>query len=185
MIKVAANAQVAVTFAETEAMQFPVMQEMRDKFNVQVKRWDDKELAAYEKAWLEVIVEELARTALQEGCRSLSRFPQKLCHLGPSPGDEGDLPTALVRGDGARASARRRPHRCRSTQSGPFPIATSRCGETWHTLNNHATRPSHWAACWEPPSSSSWWRQGSASLRRSPITSARSCCTSHRTTCRS
>lgn len=64
MIKVAANAQVAVTYAETEAMQFPIMQEMRDKFNVQVKRWDDKELAAYEKAWLEVIAEESAKDPL-------------------------------------------------------------------------------------------------------------------------
>jgi TRAP-type mannitol/chloroaromatic compound transport system substrate-binding protein len=64
MIEVAANAQVAVTYAETEAMQFDAMAEMRDKHKVQVKRWDDKTLAAFEKAWLEVIQEESAKDPL-------------------------------------------------------------------------------------------------------------------------
>jgi TRAP-type mannitol/chloroaromatic compound transport system substrate-binding protein len=61
MIEVAANAQVAFTYAETEAMQFDVMAEMRDKHKVQVKRWSDQDLAAFEKAWLEVIQEESAK----------------------------------------------------------------------------------------------------------------------------
>ena len=39
MIEIAAQAQVAYTYAETEAMQFGVMAEMRDKYKVQVKRW--------------------------------------------------------------------------------------------------------------------------------------------------
>ena len=39
MIQVAAQAQVIYTYAETEAMQFGVMAEMRDKYQVQVKRW--------------------------------------------------------------------------------------------------------------------------------------------------
>jgi TRAP-type mannitol/chloroaromatic compound transport system substrate-binding protein len=64
MIEVAANAQVAVTYAETEATQFDVMAEMRDKHKVQVKRWSDKDLAAFEKAWLEVIQEESAKDPL-------------------------------------------------------------------------------------------------------------------------
>jgi TRAP-type mannitol/chloroaromatic compound transport system substrate-binding protein len=64
MIQVAANAQVIVTFAETEASQFEVMAEMRDKHGVQVKRWPDSALAAYEKAWLEVIKEESANDPL-------------------------------------------------------------------------------------------------------------------------
>jgi TRAP-type mannitol/chloroaromatic compound transport system substrate-binding protein len=55
MIEVAGNAQVAYTYAETEATQFDVMAEMRDKHKVQVKRWSDQDLAAFEKAWLEVI----------------------------------------------------------------------------------------------------------------------------------
>jgi TRAP-type mannitol/chloroaromatic compound transport system substrate-binding protein len=61
MIEVAANAQVAFTYAETEATQFDVMAEMRDKHKVQVKRWSDQDLAAFEKAWLEVIQEESAK----------------------------------------------------------------------------------------------------------------------------
>jgi TRAP-type mannitol/chloroaromatic compound transport system substrate-binding protein len=64
MIEVAGQAQVAVTYAETEAQQFEVMAEMRDKHKVQVKRWDDKTLAAFEKAWLEVIAEESAKDPL-------------------------------------------------------------------------------------------------------------------------
>lgn len=60
MIQVAATAQVAYTYAETEAQQFPVMQEMRDKYGVEVRRWPDETLAAFEKTWLEVIKEESA-----------------------------------------------------------------------------------------------------------------------------
>ena len=55
MVEVAANAQVAYTYAETEAMQFDVMAEMRDKFKVQVKRWSDEDLKRLETAWLEVL----------------------------------------------------------------------------------------------------------------------------------
>ena len=40
------------------------MAEMRDKHKVQIRRWDDKTLAAFEKAWLEVIAEELAKDPL-------------------------------------------------------------------------------------------------------------------------
>jgi TRAP-type mannitol/chloroaromatic compound transport system substrate-binding protein len=63
MIEVAAQAQVIVTYAESEAMQFNAMAEMRDKYKVQIKRWDDKTLAAFEQAWLEVIKEESAKDA--------------------------------------------------------------------------------------------------------------------------
>jgi len=64
MIEVAAGRQVAYTFAETEAMQFDVMAEMRDKHKVQVKRWSDADLAAFEKAWFEVIAEQSAKDPL-------------------------------------------------------------------------------------------------------------------------
>ena len=64
MIEVAAHAQVAVTYAETEAMQFDAMAEMRDKYKVQVKRWSDQDLSAFEKAWLEVIADESAKDPL-------------------------------------------------------------------------------------------------------------------------
>jgi len=64
MIEVAGQAQVAVTFAETEAMQFDAMAEMRDKHKVHVKRWSDSDLAALEKAWLEVLTEESTKDPL-------------------------------------------------------------------------------------------------------------------------
>ncbi len=64
MIQVAATAQVAYTYAETEATQFGVMKEMRDKYGVQVKRWPDDILKTYEKAWLEVVAEESAKDPL-------------------------------------------------------------------------------------------------------------------------
>jgi TRAP-type mannitol/chloroaromatic compound transport system substrate-binding protein len=64
MIEVAAGRQVAYTYAETEAMQFGVMAEMRDKHGVQAKRWGDEELRVFEKTWLEVIAEESAKDPL-------------------------------------------------------------------------------------------------------------------------
>jgi TRAP-type mannitol/chloroaromatic compound transport system substrate-binding protein len=64
MIEIAANAQVIVTYAETEAMQFEKMQEMQTKHAVQIRRWSDKDLAAYEKAWHEVIAEDSAKDPL-------------------------------------------------------------------------------------------------------------------------
>jgi TRAP-type mannitol/chloroaromatic compound transport system substrate-binding protein len=64
MIRVATQAQVIYTYAESEFTQFGVMAEMRDKHQVQVKRWPDDMLAAYEKAWLEVIKDESANDPL-------------------------------------------------------------------------------------------------------------------------
>jgi TRAP-type mannitol/chloroaromatic compound transport system substrate-binding protein len=64
VLEIAAGHQLAYTFAETEATQFGVMAEMRDKHKVQVKRWKDSELAAYEKAWNDVIAEESAKDPL-------------------------------------------------------------------------------------------------------------------------
>jgi TRAP-type mannitol/chloroaromatic compound transport system substrate-binding protein len=64
MIQVAAQAQVIYTYAETEATQFGVMAEMRDKHKVEVKRWPDEMLKEYERVWLEVIKEESATDPL-------------------------------------------------------------------------------------------------------------------------
>jgi TRAP-type mannitol/chloroaromatic compound transport system substrate-binding protein len=64
MIQIAAQAQVAYTYAESEATQFGVMAEMRDKHQVQIRRWPDDILKAYESAWLEVIKEESATDPL-------------------------------------------------------------------------------------------------------------------------
>jgi TRAP-type mannitol/chloroaromatic compound transport system substrate-binding protein len=64
LIQVAAQAQAIHTYAETEHTQFGVMAEMRDKYQVQVKRWPDDMLKAYETAWLQVIKEESASDPL-------------------------------------------------------------------------------------------------------------------------
>ena len=64
MLEVASNAQIAYTYAESESAQFDVMAEMKAKNGVQFKRWSDADLAKYEKAWLEVIVEESAKDPL-------------------------------------------------------------------------------------------------------------------------
>jgi TRAP-type mannitol/chloroaromatic compound transport system substrate-binding protein len=58
IIQVALNDAVIHTYVESEAKQFAVMQEMRDKHKVTVKRWSDEDLKAFEKAWLEVLAEE-------------------------------------------------------------------------------------------------------------------------------
>jgi TRAP-type mannitol/chloroaromatic compound transport system substrate-binding protein len=46
--------------AEGEATQFRAMREMQDKHAVQIKKWSPEIMAAYEKAWNEVVVEESA-----------------------------------------------------------------------------------------------------------------------------
>jgi TRAP-type mannitol/chloroaromatic compound transport system substrate-binding protein len=64
MIRVAATAGVSYNFAESEAGQFSVMAEMKEKNGVQFKRWSDADLAKYEAAWLLVIKEESAKDPL-------------------------------------------------------------------------------------------------------------------------
>jgi len=64
ILEVAAGYQVHYTYAETEATQFGVMAEMQKKHKVQIKRWSDRDLAAFEKAWLEVLKEESAKDPL-------------------------------------------------------------------------------------------------------------------------
>ena len=46
--------------AQGEATQWKAMTEMRDKNGVQIKKWPPEMLAAFEKAWNEVIAEESA-----------------------------------------------------------------------------------------------------------------------------
>ena len=95
MIEVAGKAQVAVTYAETEAKQFDVMAEMRDKHKVQVKRWDDKTLAAFEKAWLEVIEEESAKDPLfKKVADHYLDFRKQYAIWGEAQVDEADLSSA-------------------------------------------------------------------------------------------
>ena len=104
MIEVAGQAQVAVTYAETEAQQFDVMAEMRDKHKVQVKRWDDKALAAFEKAWLEVLAEESAKDPMfKKVADHYLDFRKKYAIWGDSQVHEADLPGQLSALAGAAA----------------------------------------------------------------------------------
>ncbi len=64
MITVAGQAQVTYTYAETEAHNFGAMGVMKQKYGVTNRRWTDDQLAAFEKAWLEVLQEESARDPL-------------------------------------------------------------------------------------------------------------------------
>ncbi|MCB1743386.1 MAG: TRAP transporter substrate-binding protein [Gammaproteobacteria bacterium] len=61
MIKNATLAQVIYTYADGDARNFPAMQEMKSKYGVTNHRWTDEQLAAFEKAWNEVVQEESAK----------------------------------------------------------------------------------------------------------------------------
>ena len=54
IIQVALNDAVIHTYVETEAKNPPTMQEMKDKHNVNNRRWSDEDLKTFEKGWLEV-----------------------------------------------------------------------------------------------------------------------------------
>jgi TRAP-type mannitol/chloroaromatic compound transport system substrate-binding protein len=64
MIQMAAGNQIIYNYAESEAANPDAMQELAKKYGVQIKRWNDEQLAAFEKAWLEVIKEESAKDPL-------------------------------------------------------------------------------------------------------------------------
>jgi TRAP-type mannitol/chloroaromatic compound transport system substrate-binding protein len=64
IVQVAAGYQVIYNYAETEAFNFGAMEEMAVKYGVKIKRWPDDQIAAFEKAWLEVIQEESAKDPL-------------------------------------------------------------------------------------------------------------------------
>ncbi len=50
----------ATGLARGDAAQAPALKRMRDKHGVKIMRWSDDILAAYEKAWNEVVAEESA-----------------------------------------------------------------------------------------------------------------------------
>jgi TRAP-type mannitol/chloroaromatic compound transport system substrate-binding protein len=64
IVEVAAGYQVMYNYAESEASNFAAMEEMAVKYGVKIKRWPDDQIAAFEKAWLEVIQEESAKDPL-------------------------------------------------------------------------------------------------------------------------
>jgi TRAP-type mannitol/chloroaromatic compound transport system substrate-binding protein len=60
MIELAAGESITYTYAETEAKNPAAMNSMKSQYGVTNRRWTDDELAAFEKAWLEVIEEQSA-----------------------------------------------------------------------------------------------------------------------------
>jgi TRAP-type mannitol/chloroaromatic compound transport system substrate-binding protein len=64
IIEIACNDSIAYNYVESDHSQFAAMAEMQAKYNVKVKRWSDADLAAFEKAWLEVLEEESAKDPL-------------------------------------------------------------------------------------------------------------------------
>jgi TRAP-type mannitol/chloroaromatic compound transport system substrate-binding protein len=64
LLRTALNDAILHTYVETEAKQFPIMKEMAEKHGVKVRRWPDATLAAFEKAWGEVVAEESAKDPL-------------------------------------------------------------------------------------------------------------------------
>jgi TRAP-type mannitol/chloroaromatic compound transport system substrate-binding protein len=59
-LEAACGWNIHVTYAESEAMNPPAMNEMLTKYGVQNVRWTDAELAAFEQAWDEVLAEQSA-----------------------------------------------------------------------------------------------------------------------------
>jgi TRAP-type mannitol/chloroaromatic compound transport system substrate-binding protein len=57
------KAEIIYGYAETEGVNFKAMQEMQEKYGVNVRRWTDAQLAVFEKAWFEVLAERAASDA--------------------------------------------------------------------------------------------------------------------------
>ena len=61
MVEIAAGEAVIHTYAETEAKNPVAMNEMKARYGVTNRRWDDATLAKFEAAWREVVDEESAK----------------------------------------------------------------------------------------------------------------------------
>jgi len=64
LLQLALGESVMDTFAETEWRNPAAMNENAEKFGVNNRRWTDEELAAFEKAWVEVVKEQSAKDEL-------------------------------------------------------------------------------------------------------------------------
>jgi TRAP-type mannitol/chloroaromatic compound transport system substrate-binding protein len=64
IIEIALGDSTMHTYVESDHAQFAAMAEYQEKYGVKVKRWSDEDLAAFEKAWLEVLAEESAKDPL-------------------------------------------------------------------------------------------------------------------------
>ncbi len=100
MLELAAGESIHYTYAESEAMNPAAMAEMKSKYGVTNRRWTDEELAAFEKAWFEVLAEEIGQGSdFQEDRRQLPGVAQGVQALGRRAGLEGYVPDAVIRSD--------------------------------------------------------------------------------------
>jgi TRAP-type mannitol/chloroaromatic compound transport system substrate-binding protein len=60
MLELTCGEQIHYNYAETEAKNPVAMNKMVQEHGVQIHRWSDEELAAFEKGWLEVLKEQSA-----------------------------------------------------------------------------------------------------------------------------
>jgi TRAP-type mannitol/chloroaromatic compound transport system substrate-binding protein len=63
LIEMACGDSVREMAAQSEALQYKAMTEMRDKNGVKIMKWSPDIIKAYEKAWGEVVAEETAKNA--------------------------------------------------------------------------------------------------------------------------
>jgi TRAP-type mannitol/chloroaromatic compound transport system substrate-binding protein len=61
MLEVACGDTLREVAAQSEALQFKAMREMRDKNGVKIMRWSPEIMKAYEKAWGEVVADETGK----------------------------------------------------------------------------------------------------------------------------
>ena len=64
LLELALGESVLATFAETEWRNPDAMNENVQKYGVKNRRWSDEQLAAFEKAWREVVQEQSAKDPL-------------------------------------------------------------------------------------------------------------------------
>ena len=81
IIELACGDTMREAIAQGEAQQWKAIKEIQAQ-GVQIKKWPPEIIAAYEKAWNEVVAEETGKNAkFQEGLGRLHAVPQGLCDL--------------------------------------------------------------------------------------------------------
>ena len=75
MVELGCGDSIHHTYAETEYVNPFAMVEMGEKYGVKTRRWRDDQIAVFEKAWNEVVVEDSAKDALfKETHESYTKF---------------------------------------------------------------------------------------------------------------
>ena len=87
LLKMACDASIHHTYAETEAANPGAMVEMGEKYGVITKRWPDRDLTTFQKAWIEVLEEDAKNDALfKQVADSYADFRKKYSKWGAEIG---------------------------------------------------------------------------------------------------